>query len=150
MDNNCVNIKIQLLTVWSYGLYTLILGMCDLGHMTLHQGHDTSLVMDNNCVKYFKNRSNMAVRSSGPDTDFWHVCIVTLALEIWPWAKSQGHDTPLGQGHETPLGLGQQLCEISRSNMAVRSYDLYTDFGHVCTLTLEIWPWVKVVTLIGL
>ena len=48
-------------------------------------------------------------------------------------------DMTLGQGHDTPLGHGQQLCEIlSRSNMAVRIYGLDTDFGYVCTLTLEI------------
>ena len=58
-------------------------------------------------------------------------------------------DMTLGQSHDTPLGHGQQLCEIlSRSNMAVRSYGLDTDFGYVCTvtLTLELWPWVKVKT----
>ena len=47
----------------------------------------------------------------------------------------------------SPLGQGQQLCEIlSRSNMAVRSYGLGTDFWYVCTVTLaqEICPWVKV------
>ena len=55
----------------------------------------------------------------------------------------------LGQGHDTPLGHAQQLCKIlSRSNMAVRSYGLDTDFGYVCTviLTSEIWPWIKVMT----
>ena len=54
-----------------------------------------------------------------------------------------------GQGHDTPLSNVQQLCEIlSRSNFAVRSYGLDTDFGYECTvtLTLEIWPWVKVMT----
>ena len=54
-----------------------------------------------------------------------------------------------GQGHDTPLSSVQQLCEIlSRSNFAVRSYGLDTDFGYECTvsLTLEIWPWVKVMT----
>ena len=58
-------------------------------------------------------------------------------------------DITLGQGHDTPLGHGQQLCEIlSRSNLAMRSYGPYKDFGYVCTvtLTLEIWPWVKVMT----
>ena len=58
-------------------------------------------------------------------------------------------DMTMGQGHDTPLGHGQQLCEIlSRSNLAVRSYGLETDFQYVCTaiLTLEIWPWVKVMT----
>ena len=54
-----------------------------------------------------------------------------------------------GQGHDTPLGHGQQLCEVlSRSNLAMRSNGLGTDFGYVCTVTLtsEIWPWVKVMT----
>ena len=45
----------------------------------------------------------------------------------------------LGQGHDTPLGHGQQLCEIlSRSNMAMRSYDPDTDFGYVFTVTLTL------------
>ena len=58
-------------------------------------------------------------------------------------------DMTLGQGHDTPLGHGQQLCEIlSISNLAVRSYGPDMDFQYVCTvtLTLEIWPWVKVMT----
>ena len=57
-------------------------------------------------------------------------------------------DMTFGQGHDTPWGHGQQLCEISRSNLAVRSYGPDTDFQYVCTvtLTLEIWPWVKVLT----
>ena len=52
-----------------------------------------------------------------------------------------------GQGHNTPLGHGQQVCEISsKSNFAIRSYGLDTDFQHMCTvtLTLEILPWFKV------
>ena len=45
----------------------------------------------------------------------------------------------LGQGHGTPLGHGQQLCEILyRSNLALRSYGLDTDFGYVCTMTLTL------------
>ena len=55
----------------------------------------------------------------------------------------------LGQSPDTLLGHGQQLCEIiSRANIAVRSYGLDTDFGYVCTvtLTLEVWPWFKVMT----
>ena len=58
-------------------------------------------------------------------------------------------DMTLGEGHDTPLGHGRQVCEIlSRSNMAVRSYGPDMDFGYLCTvtLTLEIWPWVKVMT----
>ena len=55
----------------------------------------------------------------------------------------------LNQGYDTPLGHGQPLCEIlSRSNMAVKSYCPDTEFGYVCTvtLTLEVWPWIKVMT----
>ena len=41
-------------------------------------------------------------------------------------------DMTSGQGHDTPLSHGQRLCEIlSRSNKAVRSYGLDTDFGCV-------------------
>ena len=51
----------------------------------------------------------------------------------------------LDQGHDTPLGHGQKLCEILLwSSMAVMSHGPDTDFWYVCTLTLEIWPWVKV------
>ena len=55
----------------------------------------------------------------------------------------------LGQDHDTPLSHGQLLCEIlSRSNISVRSYGPDTEFGYMCTvtLTLEIWPWLKVMT----
>ena len=42
-----------------------------------------------------------------------------------------------------------QSCKVSStSNMTVKSYRSDTDFGYVCTLTLtiEMWPWVKVMT----
>ena len=55
----------------------------------------------------------------------------------------------LGESDYISLGHGQQLCKIlSRPNMAVRSYGPGTNYGYVCTvtLTLEIWPWVKVMT----
>ena len=91
-------------------------------------------------------------------TIVWTIIQIQLGSEeLWP-----GHGFPvythcdldledmtLGQGHDTPLGHGQQLCEIiSISNLAVRSYGPDTDFQYVCTvtLTLGIWPWVKVMT----
>ena len=92
-------------------------------------------VMDNNCAKIL-SRSNLAVKSYGPETDFGYVCTDSVILT-------------LVQGHCTPMGHWQQLCEIlSRSNLAERSYGLDTDIWYVCTatLTLEIWPWVKVMT----
>ena len=113
---------------------------CDLGlgDMTLGQGHDTPLVQGHDtpwghgqqlCDIF--SRSNIAVRSYGPDT---HILLcVHCDLNLGGMTLSQGHDTPLGHG--------QQLCEIlSRSNMAVRSYGPDTELGYVCTvaLTLEV------------
>ena len=85
------------------------------------------------------SRSNLAVRSYGPGHGFWVYRHCDLDLG----------DMTLGQGHDTPLGHGQLVCEIlSRSNFVVRRYGLDTDFGYMCTmtLTLEIWPWLKVMT----
>ena len=78
------------------------------------------------------SKSNMAVKSYGPDMDFRCICIVTLTLV-------RLGDMTLGQDHDTPLGHGQQLCEIlSRSNTAMRSYGPGTDFRYVCTVTLTL------------
>ena len=84
------------------------------------------------------SRFNLAVRSYWPDTDFCS------------WAPFLGlGDMALDEDHDTPLGHGQQLCEIlSRSNLAVKCAGPDVDFGYVCTvtMTLEIWPCVKVMT----
>ena len=90
----------------------------DLGNMTLGQDHDTPLGHGQQlCEILF--RSNLAVRSYGPDMDFRYVCTVTLALEI----------SPLDQDHDSPLGHGQRVYEIlSRSNFTVRSYVRNMDF----------------------
>ena len=58
-------------------------------------------------------------------------------------------DITLGLGNDTPLVHGQHLCVILfRSNFDVRSYGPDVDFWYVytVTLTLEIWPCVKVMT----
>ena len=58
--------------------------------------------------------------------------------KLWPW--------PLQYCH---VSRSWYHCMIgSRSNMAVRCYGQDTDFQYVCTvtLTLEIWPWVNVMT----
>ena len=156
----------------------------DLGGMTLGQSHGTPFGHGQHLWEIL-SRSNMAVKSYGPDTDFgyvwpwpwrydlgsrsWHTLgswttivwnIIQIqhgSEELWPghWIWVCVHcdldlgGMTLGQGYDTPLGHGQQLCEIlSRSNMAVRSYGLDMDSGYVCTvtLTLEVWPWVKVMT----
>ena len=105
----------------------------DLGDMTL--GYGTPLGHGQQLYEIL-SRSNMAVRSYGPGTDFQYVhCDLDLG------------DMTLAQGHDTTLGHGQQLCEIlSKYNMAVRSYGTDKEFQYVCTvtLTLKTWPWVKV------
>ena len=65
-----------------------ISGMCDLdlGDMTFGQGHDISSSHRQQLCEIL-SRSNMAVRSYGPDTDFWYVCTMTLTWEIGPWVK---------------------------------------------------------------
>ena len=50
--------------------------------MTLGQGHDTPLGHGQQLCELL-SRSNLAVRSHVPDTDFGYVCFVTLTLEIW-------------------------------------------------------------------
>ena len=103
---------------------------CDigLGGMTLGQGHDIPLGHGQQLCEIL-SRSNLAVKSYGPDT---HILLcVHFDLDL-------GGMT-LGQGHDTPLGHRQQLCEIlSRSNVAVRSYSPDTEFGYVCTVTLAL------------
>ena len=53
----------------------------DLRDMTLGQGHDTPLGKGQKLCEIL-SRSNLAVRSYGPDTDFQYMCIVTLTSEI--------------------------------------------------------------------
>ena len=100
--------------------------------MTLGKGRDAPLSHEQQlCV--ILSRSNMAMRSYGPDTRLW-VC-VHCDLDL-------GYVTS-SQCHHTPLSHGQQLCEISFSSKAkVRRYVPDTDFECVCTVTLtsDIWP----------
>ena len=62
----------------------------NLGDMTLAQDHDTPLGHEQQLCEIL-SRSNMAMRSYGPDTDFLDVCTVTLTLEILHWIKVMIH-----------------------------------------------------------
>ena len=90
MDNNCV--KYYLDPTWQWGVLARTqIWVClqcdlDLGDMTLGQSHDTPLGQGQQLCEIL-SRSNLAVRSYGPDTDFHYVCTVTLTLGIWPWVK---------------------------------------------------------------
>ena len=94
-------------------------------------------VMDNSCVKYY------------PDPTWkWGVMARTrifgmCSLWPWPWRYYLG-----SRIWHTLWSWTTIVWNITRSNMAVRSYCPDTHFGHVftVTLTLEIWHWVKVMT----
>ena len=49
--------------------------------MTLGKGHDTPLGHGQQLCEIL-SRSNMVVRSYGPDTGFGYACTVTLTFEI--------------------------------------------------------------------
>ena len=74
--------------------------------------------------------------------------------ELWPWHGFSVYmhfdlgDMTLDQGHYTPLGHGEQLCEILRvPKKQLRVMARTWIWGVLAvTLTLEIWPWVKVIT----
>ena len=57
---------------------------CDLdtGDVTLGQGHDTPLGPGQQLFEIL-SRSNLAVRSYGPDMDLGYVCTVTLTLVMY-------------------------------------------------------------------
>ena len=55
--------------------------------MTFGQVNDTPLGHGQQLCE-ISSRSNLTVRSYGPDTYFGYVCTVTLTLEIWPWVRS--------------------------------------------------------------
>ena len=68
-------------------------------------------VMDNNCVKYYKDQHGSQELWSGHR--FW----LSVHCDLY------FGDMTLGQGHDTSLGHEEQLCEIlSRSDKGVRSY----------------------------
>ena len=88
---NIIQIQLGSEELWpGHGFWVCV--HCDLilGHMTLGQGHDTSFGHRHKVCEIL-SRSNLAVRSYGPDTDFRYMCTVTLTLEIWPCVKVMTH-----------------------------------------------------------
>ena len=45
------------------------------------------------------SRSNIAVKSYGPETDFWYVTSVNSTLEIWPWLKVMTNPKTMDNNH---------------------------------------------------
>ena len=79
--------------------------------MTIGQGYDTPLVYGQLSEVSFK--SKLLVKSYGLDMDF--DCL-QCDLDLGDMTLGQDHDTSMIFGH------GKQLCEIFKSNKAVRSY----------------------------
>ena len=141
MDNTCVKYYKDPTWQWGvmawHGFWVCVHCDLDLGGMTWVKVMTHPSVIDNNCEKYCLDL-----------TWQWRVMARTHILLYVHFDLDLGGMT-LGQVHDTPLGHGQQLCEIlSRSNLTVRSYGPDTDFRYLCTvtLTLEVWPWIKVMT----
>ena len=142
IDNKCVKYYPDPTWPWGVMARTRISGICALWPW----------------LRRYDNGSRSWQTLGSWTTIVWNIIQIQQGSEeLWP---RQGFpvyvhcdldlgDMTLGQVHDTTLGHGQQLCEIlSRSNLAVRSYGPDTDFQYMCTvtLTLEIWPWVKVMT----
>ena len=75
-------------------------------------------------------------------TMMWNTCIIKIQHDrkgfgpghrfLYMCTDLDLRDMTLGLVHDRPLGYGQKLCEIlSRYNMAMKSYDPYTNFGCV-------------------
>ena len=103
----------------------------DLGDMTSGPCHTLGYRQRQLCE--ISSRSNMKVRSYGPDTDFGYDCTVTLTLDVWPCVKVITN----------PLIVDNNFVKyyiLSRLNKKVRSYGQDMDFRYMRTmiLTLEI------------
>ena len=94
IDNKCV--KYYPDPTWQWGVMARtrisVYVHCDLDlrDMTMGQGHDTPLGHGQQLCEIL-SRSNLAVRSYGPDTDFRYMCTMTLTSEIWQWVKVMTH-----------------------------------------------------------
>ena len=71
----------------------------------------------------------------------WHEFLLCV---LWPWPWQYWFKLII---NGKSLDYRQQSCESSfRSKMPMKSYNPDIDFRCMCTLTLEIWPLVKVMT----
>ena len=139
MDNNCVKYHPNSSYPWKVYLWwsRKKIAMCKLWPWPWPWRYYPESRSWYDCVKYHQD-----------STWQWRVMTQIRILECVHCDLDLG-DMTLSQCHDTPFGYWQQLCEILwRSNLAMKSYGLDTDFGYVCTvtLTLEIWPWVMVMT----
>ena len=102
IDNNCVKyfqIQFSSEDLWSGHRFSVYVHCdLDLGDMTVGQGHDTPLVMDNNCVKCY------------PDPTWqWGVMARTRILGMWAlWSWPRKYDL----GSRSWLTLGSWTTTV--------------------------------------
>jgi hypothetical protein len=117
----------------------------DLWPVTLDHGRETLWsVQSNNSVRYYL------------------IPIYAFSENLWPGQCLKHYEQSdldhwlitLDQDHDTFLGPGQQSCEILfKSIKRIRSYGPEKPLAYVLTnmcivtLTIDQWPWIKVVTL---
>ena len=93
--DNCVKYYADATWQWGVIAKSQILGMFALWPWhwmyDLRSRSDTLLGHGQQLCEIILSRSNMTVRSYGPDTDFRYVCTMTLTLVIWPWVKAMTH-----------------------------------------------------------
>ena len=112
----------------------------DLGEMTLGQSHDTPLGHGQQLSEIL-SRSNLAVRSYGPDTDFQYVCTVTLTLEIWPWVKVM--DNNWVKYYPDPTWQWGVMAQTQISRMcALWPWPWWYDLG---SRSHRLWSWTTIV-----
>ena len=108
----------------------------DLGDMTLYQGHDLG------------SRSWHILGSR--TIIMWNIIQIGQGVKkLWPRHDANRQtDGRTDSQTDRAIPIYPPNFVFGGSSMAVRSYGQVTEFGYVCTvtLTLEIWPWVKVMT----
>ena len=141
-DNNRVKYYPDPTWQWGVMAWTLIFGICAL--WPWHKRYDLG-------SRSWHTLGSWTISK-------WHIINIQLCSEelwlghiflIYVQCDLDLADMTLAQDQNTLLSHGQQLREIlSRSKFAVRSYGRDTDFQYMwtVTLTLEIWPWIKVMT----
>ena len=96
-------------------------------------GQDTPLCHGQQLCKE-SSKSNLHEKNNDLDKNFSYTCIVTLTLEIWPWAKVKGHWIPLSHRlwlfewwwlcNQNPTHQWEAMCQTRLLTLCARDLDL--------------------------
>ena len=106
--------------------------------MTLGQGWDMLLGWGQQLCEIL-SRSNLGVRSYGPDKKFSYVCTVTLALKLLPWVKVMTHPWYIHGGvtcHDFGYGCAAGVHEPHPIHIPGQVKNM----THSYTSHIENWP----------